>query len=48
MSGDNIDCEVCGHEFDARNTDYEIINEKWVCGGCTTNYDDDELKEMTQ
>ena len=30
--GDNTTCDLCKDVFDARNSDYEVINNKWICG----------------
>ena len=32
--GDNTTCDLCKDVFDARNSDYEVINNKWICGRC--------------
>jgi len=32
--GDNTICDLCKDVFDARNSDYEVINNKWICGRC--------------
>ena len=42
--GDNVDCFICGSEFDARN-EGELWHDKFICRGCIDGHDDEELAE---
>lgn len=43
--GDNTVCDVCRDVFDVRNTPHDTLGDKWICGDCFANYDEEELRE---
>ena len=44
--GDNTTCDSCNDVFDVRNSQHEVIDEKWwICGSCVEYYDEGEMRE---
>jgi hypothetical protein len=43
--GDNTICDCCGRVFDVRNTTHDTLGDKWICGDCLANHDEEELRE---
>jgi len=44
--GDNTTCDLCKDVFNVRNSPHEVIDDKWICDSCLSQYDNDELREM--
>jgi len=43
--GDNIICYSCKDVFDARNSNYEVINNKWICWHCLDIRDEEMIHD---
>ena len=43
--GDNIICYSCKDVFDARNSNYEVINNKWICWRCLDIRDEEMIHD---
>ena len=43
--GDNTVCDQCKDVFDARNSNYEIVYNKWICHNCLDKYSDEDFRE---
>ena len=46
LHGDNTICDLCKDVFDARNSNYDIFNNNWICSSCVDKYSDEELEEI--
>jgi|TARA_R100000084_G_scaffold101397_1_gene56394 hypothetical protein len=43
--GDNTTCDLCKDVFDARNSHYEVINNKWICWRCLDIRDEEMIHD---